>query len=405
MIGAIAGDIIGSIYEWNNIKTKDFELFGDRCDFTDDTVHTVAIADWLVNGGDLADKLANYTLRYKSRGYGGMLLDWAKQWERTPYNSWGNGSAMRVSPVAHFAQSEHEVLELAEKSASITHSHPDGIAGAQATALTMWMARKGVDVPTMRQAITERFRYDLSQTVDEIREWYKFDVSCAGTVPQSITCALEAAGYEDAIRNAVSIGGDTDTVACITGGIAEVMFGIPDDIRDKALSYLPDEMSEVVGCFIEFVGKGRKLKSPAQHLEVTPGMIEAYNSTTFRIRLPDMEVCLRPQGHCHELDQFLAKNGWDSAAVITAFNPRSVEKSQEENRRANHSLEERILSGDYRLFSGAGEGDDPNWEPEDSFLICGINLEMALTLAEEFGQFAIAFHITGRKTTIDFTGI
>jgi ADP-ribosylglycohydrolase len=357
MIGAIAGDIIGSIYEWNNIKTKDFELFGDRCDFTDDTVHTVAVADWLVNGGDLADKLANYTLRYKSRGYGGMLLDWAKQWERTPYNSWGNGSAMRVSPVAHLAQSEHEVLELAEKSASITHSHPDGIAGAQATALTMWMARESVDVPTMRQAITERFRYNLSQTVDEIREWYKFDVSCAGTVPQAITCALEAVDFEDAIRNAVSIGGDTDTVACITGGIAEVMFGIPKKIRDKALSYLPDEMTVVVERFIGAVtdeaqgptsfqrrreqsrrsGAYQQLKArqglsldltaweqimregEADRLEdkvQMKSLIEAYNRTTFRFKLPDGEVLLYPQSHCRELDRFLAMNEWDYAAVI-----------------------------------------------------------------------------------------
>jgi ADP-ribosylglycohydrolase len=405
MIGAIAGDIIGSIYEWDNIKTKDFELFGDRCDFTDDTVHTVAVVDWLVNGGDLADKLANYTLRYKSRGYGGMLLDWAKQWERTPYNSWGNGSAMRVSPVAHFAQSEHEVLDLAEKSAEITHNHPEGIKGAQATALAMWMAREGADAPTIRRAITERFGYDLSQTVDEIREWYKFDVSCAGTVPQAITCALEAIDFEDAIRNAVSIGGDTDTVSCITGSIAEVMFGLPDDVRDKALSYLPDDMKEVVGDFIDLVGKERKLNNTSPPLEVTPDMIEAYNSTTFRITMSDLEVRLRPQNHCRELDQYLAKNGWDSAAVITAFNPKSVEKSQEENRRANHGLEKQILNDGYKYFFGAGEGDDPNWLPEDSFLVCGIALEPALKLAEEFGQFAIAFHVKGRETKIEFTGI
>jgi hypothetical protein len=183
------------------------------------------------------------------------------------------------------------------------------------------------------------------------------------------------------------------------------MFGIPDDIRDKALSYLPNEMSEVVSCFVEFVGKGQKQKGPAQHLEVTPDMIEAYNSTIFRIKLPDKEVCLRPQGHCYELDQFLAKNKWDSAAVITAFNPRSIKKSQGANNRANQQLEERILSEDYQLFCGAGEGDDPNWEPEDSFLVCGIDLETGLKLAGEFGQFVIAFHITRRKTTIEITGI
>jgi ADP-ribosylglycohydrolase len=249
MIGAVAGDIIGSIYEWNNIKTKDFPLFGEGCEFTDDTVCTVAVADWLTTNGDLSDLLSSYTLRYPGRGYGGMFLDWANQSARTPYNSWGNGSAMRVSPVAHFARDEREVLALAEKSAAVTHNHPDGIAGAQATALTMWMAVGNADAATIRREITERFDYDLSQSVDEIREWYKFDVSSAGTVPQAITCALEANNYEDAIRNAVSIGGDTDTVACITGGIAEVLFGMPEEIRTKARAYLPDEMIGIIDRF------------------------------------------------------------------------------------------------------------------------------------------------------------
>ena len=249
MIGAVAGDIIGSIYEWNNIKTKDFKLFGEGCYYTDDTVCTVAVADWLVTSGDLSDILGGYALRYPGRGYGGMFLDWANQPARTPYNSWGNGSAMRVSPVAHFARDEREVLALAKKSAAVTHNHPDGIAGAQATALTMWMAVENADGATIRREITERFDYDLSQSVDEIREWYKFDVSCAGTVPQAITCALEANDYEDAIRNAVSIGGDTDTVACITGGIAEVLFGMPEEIRTNARAYLPDEMIGIVDQF------------------------------------------------------------------------------------------------------------------------------------------------------------
>jgi ADP-ribosylglycohydrolase len=253
MLGALAGDIIGSIYEWNNIKTKDFPLFGEGCDFTDDTICTVAIAEWLITSGDLSDILAGYVLRHPGRGYGGMFGDWANQWEREPYNSWGNGSAMRVSPVAHFAMDEGEALDLAEKSAAVTHSHPDGIAGARATALAMWMAKEGADATTIRQEITERFDYDLSQGVDEIREWYRFDVSSAGTVPQAITCALEGVDYEDAIRNAVSIGGDTDTIACITGGIAEVMFGLPQEIKTKARAYLPDGMIEVVDQFSEIV--------------------------------------------------------------------------------------------------------------------------------------------------------
>jgi ADP-ribosylglycohydrolase len=253
MLGAIAGDIIGSIYEHENIKTKDFPLFGEGCQFTDDTVCTVAVADWLMNGGDLSDVLGGYVLRYPNAGYGGMFWEWANQWDRKPYKSWGNGSAMRVSPVAHFASSEQEALSLAEQSSAVTHSHPDAVAGAQATALTMWLARGGADIPTMRQAITERFGYDLSQTVDEIREWYEFDVSCAGTVPQAVTCALEAVDYEDAIRNAVSIGGDTDTVACITGGIAEVMFGLPEEIKTKTRTYLTDDLINMADSFIQFV--------------------------------------------------------------------------------------------------------------------------------------------------------
>ena len=251
MLGAIAGDIIGSIYEHANIKTKDFPLFGKGCRFTDDTVCTVAIADCLMNDSDFAEYLGRYALRHPNRGYGGMFMRWAKEWDRKPYDSWGNGSAMRVSPVAHFATDEAAALQLAEASSAVTHSHPHGIAGAQATALTMWMAKEGVDTATIRQEITDRFGYDLSQNVDEIRGWYTFDVSCAGTVPQAITCALEAADYEDAIRNAVSIGGDSDTIACITGGIAEALFGLPEEIGRSAKTYLTDDLVDVVDRFFE----------------------------------------------------------------------------------------------------------------------------------------------------------
>ncbi len=161
---------------------------------------------------------------------------------------------MRVSPVAHVARDEAELLDLAKRSSSVTHNHPDAVAGAQAVALAMWMAKTRVDATAIRGEIADRFLYDLSQSVDDIRPWYRFDVSCAGTVPQAITCALEAANYEDAVRNAVSIGGDTDTVACITGGSAEVMFEVPDDIAETARSYLTDDLVEVVDRFVEYVG-------------------------------------------------------------------------------------------------------------------------------------------------------
>ncbi len=253
MLGAITGDIVGSIYEHANIKSKEFPFFGQGCTFTDDTVCTVAVADWLMSGGDCAGHLRRHVQRHPNRGYGGMFRKWA-MYGGGPYNSWGNGSAMRVSPVAHVARDEAELLDLAEQSASVTHNHPNAVAGAQAVALTMWMAKARVNATTIRGEITDRFGYDLSQSVDNIRLWYRFDVSCAGTAPQAITCALEATDYEDAVRNAVSIGGDTDTIACITGGIAEVMFGLPDDIAETARGHLADDLVEVVDRFGEFDG-------------------------------------------------------------------------------------------------------------------------------------------------------
>lgn len=248
MIGAITGDIVGSIYERKNLKSKDFPFFGDECRFTDDTVCTVAVADCLMNDGDFAEYFRKFVKRHPGRGYGGMFRRWATS-DGGAYNSWGNGSAMRVSPVAHMAKNAADVLKLAEQSASVTHSHPDAVAGAQAVSLTMWMIMSGMNVEDVRQEITERFGYDLSNSVDEIRSKYKFDVSCAGTAPQAITCALEASDYEDAVRNAISIGGDSDTIACISGGIAEVMFGVPDEIATKARGYLTDDLVEVLNKF------------------------------------------------------------------------------------------------------------------------------------------------------------
>ncbi len=251
MIGAITGDIAGSIYEGRNIKTKEFPFFGDGCQFTDDTVCTIAVADCLINDGDFADFLRQYVRRHPYRGYGGLFREWAGS-NMGPYNSWGNGSAMRVSPVAHVARDEAELLELAERSAAVTHNHPNAIAGAQGVALTMWMAMAGTGAAIIRREIADRFDYDLSRSVDDIRPDYSFDISCAGTVPQAITCALEAMDYEDAIRNAISIGGDSDTIACITGGIAEVMFGVPGEIAGQARTYLADDLIDALDRFDRF---------------------------------------------------------------------------------------------------------------------------------------------------------
>ena len=188
MIGAITGDIVGSIYEGRNIKTKEFSFFGGGCRFTDDTVCTVAVADCLIHDSDFADYLRQYVRRHPYRGYGGMFQEWAST-DIGPYNSWGNGSAMRVSPVAHVARNQATLLEMAERSSAVTHNHPDAVAGAQAVALTMWMAMAGTDAHVIRREVADRFNYDLSRSVDEIRPDYSFDVSCAGTVPEAITCA------------------------------------------------------------------------------------------------------------------------------------------------------------------------------------------------------------------------
>ena len=251
MIGAIIGDIVGSIYEFDNIKTKDFPFFGERCEFTDDTVLTVAVADWLLDStSNLTEKLVKWTSRYPSCSYGGMYLSWInKGSRRTPYGSYGNGSAMRVSPVAWVASDEGEVMALAKASAEVTHNHPEGIKGAQAAALAIWMGSRDAAAGDIRRIITGKFGYDLSRTVDEIRPGYTFDETCQKTVPQAIICALEATSFEDAIRNAISIGGDSDTVAAITGGIAEGLFGVPEEIVEQVKAYLPVEFTEIIDRF------------------------------------------------------------------------------------------------------------------------------------------------------------
>jgi ADP-ribosylglycohydrolase len=255
MLGAIAGDIIGSIYEAAPIKTKDFPLFGRGVSFTDDTVCTVAIADALLCSGDFAQYLRAYVRRYPGRGYGGMFVRWAHTPGMAAYGSWGNGAAMRVSATAWLASDEAAALATAARTAAVSHDHPDAIAGAQAAVLAAWLARHGAAADTIRREITARFGYDLSLSVEQIRAWYAFDISCKGTVPPALVCALEATGYEDAIRNAVSLGGDTDTLACITGGIAEALHGLPPEIGAQARSYLDQDMLSVVDRFDRMIGR------------------------------------------------------------------------------------------------------------------------------------------------------
>lgn len=251
MIGAIAGDIIGSVHEHAGTKTKDFPLFDIGCRPTDDTVLTLAIADHLLDGLDLVDLLHEYTERYPDAGYGGTFRDWARSRRRDPYGSWGNGSAMRVSPVGFAFDSEADVLAQARASAVATHDHPEGIKGAQATALAIFLARKGASKAKIKETLVARFDYDLSMHVDDIRDDYEFDVSCQGSVPQSIVAFLDSESYEDSIRNAISLGGDADTMACIAGGIAEAFYGgVPENIRQWALAQLDPPQLEVAERFV-----------------------------------------------------------------------------------------------------------------------------------------------------------
>ena len=253
MLGAIIGDIVGSVYEWNNIKTTQFPFFQPDCFFTDDSVLTVATASALMSEKGYTEAYQDFSRRYPGRGYGGNFSDWIYAQNPQPYNSWGNGSAMRVSPVGFAFDSVEAVLEEAKRSAEVTHNHPEGIKGAQATALAVLLARQGVPQDEIRTEISTRFGYDLDRTLAEIRPVYTYDVSCQGSVPEAIIAFLEATDFEDAIRKAISIGGDSDTIACITGGIAEAAFGVPEEIAEQANGYLPDEFIQIVEKFYAFV--------------------------------------------------------------------------------------------------------------------------------------------------------
>jgi ADP-ribosylglycohydrolase len=254
MLGAMIGDIVGSVYEWHNIKTADFALFKPNSTFTDDTVLTAATAKALMTGMTYAEAYQDFARRYPGRGYGGSFSRWIYMDNPHPYNSWGNGSAMRVSPVGFAFDTVEEVLAEAERSAAVTHNHPEGIKGAQSTALAILMARQSASQTEIREEIAGRFGYDLNRTLDEIRPGYSFDVSCQGSVPEAIIAFLESEGFEDAIRKAVSLGGDSDTIACVTGGIAEAFYGgVPEGIAVEGLKRLPGEFVQIIEGFREFI--------------------------------------------------------------------------------------------------------------------------------------------------------
>ena len=260
MIGAIAGDIIGSIYESRPIRTKSFPLFDPRSRFTDDTVLTCAVASAILADRPYQEAVREIGRRYPHAGYGGSFIHWLFSENPRPYNSYGNGAAMRVSPIGLAFGTEAEVLQEARKSAEFTHNHPEGIKGAQAAALAVFLARSGHDKETIRRRIAERFDYDLGRTVDGIRRTYGFEISCQKTVPEAIVAFLDSESYEDAVRNAVSLGGDSDTLACITGGIAAAFYGgVPGPIEERVRRCLTRELLSIVEVFRRryALGQGR----------------------------------------------------------------------------------------------------------------------------------------------------
>ncbi|MDL2267504.1 ADP-ribosylglycohydrolase family protein [Desulfovibrio sp. OttesenSCG-928-G15] len=257
MLGAIIGDIVGSPYEFtpNNIKTTEFPLFSKRSCFTDDTVMTVAVAVGIMRGyrdpkatkNHIIDALHDYGHAFPSAGYGQKFYFWMAQKKREPYNSYGNGSAMRVSPVAWAYDTLEEVESYAKISAEVSHSHPEGIKGACATAAAIFMGRTGATQQSIKEYISHRYGYDLTRTLEQIRPGYVHDESCQGSVPEAISAFLESTSFEDALRKAVSLGGDSDTVAAICGSIAEGYYGhLPQEIVDEALARLDESLITVL---------------------------------------------------------------------------------------------------------------------------------------------------------------
>jgi ADP-ribosylglycohydrolase len=252
MLGSIVGDVIGSVHEYAGTKSKDFPLFVQGSCYTDDSVLSVAVAEWILDGGDLVDLFHRYVHDHPGAGYGSMFSQWASSRSREPYNSYGNGSAMRASPVGFAFDSIDDVMDWSRRSALPTHDHAEGIRGAQATAVAVWLARRERDRDSIRRELESRFGYDLATPLEDIRPTYTFNETCFRTVPQALRAFLESASYEDAIRNAISLGGDADTLACIAGGVAEAYYGgVPEPIAREVARRLHPDLLRVVDRFRE----------------------------------------------------------------------------------------------------------------------------------------------------------
>ena len=257
LMGAILGDIAGSIYEFDPHKSTDINLQDNRMDYTDDTIMTIAVADWILNDklytkNGLVERMQQWGRRYPHPmgAYGNMFAQWLRTDNPKPYNSWGNGSAMRVSAVGFAFDTMEETMNVAKSCAEVTHNHPEGIKGAQATAAAIFMARTGCTKKEIRRFITDTFGYNLDRSCDDIRPTYGFDGSCQGTVPESIIAFLDSKDYEDALRLCISLGGDADTMGAITGAIAGAYYNkMPSALYEFGMEKLPKDMQNVVGLF------------------------------------------------------------------------------------------------------------------------------------------------------------
>lgn len=256
MLGAIIGDIVGSRFEWNNCRRKDFELFTSDCFATDDSIMTLAIAKALMDSKPDWSDLPRQAIRcmqeigrpYPHCGYGRRFFDWMYSRNPQPYNSFGNGAAMRVSACGFAAKSLEEAKLLSKAVTGVTHNHPEGLKGAEATTVAIYLARTGHTIEQIREVINREY-YPMNFTLDEIRDTYEFNETCQNTVPQALMAFFESDSFEDAIRNAISVGGDSDTLAAITGGIAEAYYGVPSTLKQQALGYLDDRLLSIYTAF------------------------------------------------------------------------------------------------------------------------------------------------------------
>ena len=273
MYGAILGDIIGSPFEFDRgDKTKEFDLFSKDCDFTDDSVMTIAVGEALLAVGPEATvkeieeavvtNMQDWGKRYPYAGYGGRFRYWLRERNPKPYGSYGNGSAMRVAAVGWLYDSLERTREVARATANVTHNHPEGIKGAEATASAIYMARNGFSKEEIKEYIEREFHYNLNRTLDEIRPGYHMDETCQRTVPEAIIAFLESQDFEDAIRNAVSLGGDTDTLGAITGSIAEAFYGISDVLIAECRSRIDEGlMTDILDEFDHILGRDKNADS------------------------------------------------------------------------------------------------------------------------------------------------